>query len=482
MKKVLLINPKRTAENTSSPFPHLGLTILATILKNNGLSPLVLDYSFNHDAPNVRHFVRELDPDVVGVTMWTSCVDVANEVIDKVIEVKKVPIVIGGPHATLYYQDLSGDTRMSYIVTGEAEDIVVDVMRDAEIQQKPVIVRSSTPDINKLPFPDFRLCYNYQKMTTKPIQMSRGCPFNCSFCEVSTLSSKKVRVRDVEACIEEIRQAKEILPNLRQIRIVDDAPTVQIKRFIEFLKMYIGANIGLGIYIDNMRADGISEELLDLLKQCGVSHICLGVESANPEVFNAVDKGETLEEIEQGATLVKKKGIPLELCFVLGLPYATYEKDLDSIKLARRLKPDWVYWNMFVPYRGTRARKWFEEHGRLFGEEGFSSLIDYNLDMDNPAVETDDYTLWERKRAWIKANLQTGTFHFRLSLMPKIIRYVIQYHLYSDFFVMLTTQTVRKYVRNRLKYFVRGIPGARYLYGGLHVAWKRLVVRAIASR
>jgi len=414
-KRVLLINPKRKAENTSSQWPHLGLTILATILRNNGFTPMVVDYSFDHDAPDVKHFVREFDPDVVGITMWTSFVDVANSIIEKVLGVKRLSIIVGGPHTTLYSQDLEGDTRISYIVSGEAESVVVDVMQHAEIQQKPVIVHCPIPDINKLPFPDFRLCYNHQKMAVKPIQMSRGCPFNCSFCEVHKLFGRRVRFRDIEACIEEIRQAKEMWPNLRQIRIVDDAPTIQLKRFIEFLKMYIDANIGLGIYIDNTRADGISEELLDLLKQCNISHICLGIESGNPEVFKAVDKGETMEEIERATTLIKRKKIPLQLCFVLGLPYATYEKDLDSIKLARQLKPAWVFWNMCVPHRGTRAREWFEEHGRLLREEGFSSLVDYNLDMDTPTVETDDYTLWERKRVWIKANLQTGTFHFRAS-------------------------------------------------------------------
>ena len=245
IKKVLLINPRRRGENTGSAWPHLGLTILATILKNSGFVPLVVCYSYAQDAPDVEYFVREFDPDVVGVTMWTSCVDEARRIIDNILGVKTIPIIVGGPHATLYCQDLVSDMPISYIVTGEAEEIIADVVRHAEVQQQPVVVHSPVPDVTRLPFPDFRLCYNYEEMTVKPIQLSRGCPFNCSFCEVSKLFGRKARLREIGPCIEEILEGKAMLPSVKQIRIVDDAPTTRLDRFIDFLKMYIDAGLKL---------------------------------------------------------------------------------------------------------------------------------------------------------------------------------------------------------------------------------------------
>ena len=122
------------------------------------------------------------------------------------------------------------------------------------------------------------------------------------------------------------------------------------------------------------------------------------------------------------------------------------------------------------PHRGTRAREWFEEHGTLYGEEGFSSLVDYDLTMDEPVVETQDYTRWERKRAWIKATLQTGAFHFRPGLLPRIVGYVTEYRLHGDFWVMLTS-------RSFWRHLLLGIPGARSVYSVLRVVWRRILGR-----
>ncbi len=75
--------------------------------------------------------------------------------------------------------------------------------------------------------------------------------------------------------------------------------------------------------------------MLDLLKTIGVDHVCIGVESGNPGVFDAIHKGEFLEEIIAAAHLIKGKGLRLYTCFIVGLPEATAAAERDSIRLAR---------------------------------------------------------------------------------------------------------------------------------------------------
>jgi len=432
VKKILLFNCKRSAVNTAAKWPHLGLVWLATVLRKDGYDAKVVDYAFYPKAPAPNKFVEKWSPDIVGVSLYTAAMTEADKLIDEVLSVRQLPIMVGGPHASLYSEELRLDRRLSYIVRGEAEGIIIPLVEKAKNMDMPEIAEASQVDVKRLVFPDFSLAWGYRLMEVKPIQLSRGCPYNCSFCEVKDISSRKVRMRDVADCVREVTRDSQILPKLRQLRIVDDCPTIDIGRFNNFLESIISKDLGLEIHVDNMRADLIDERMLLLLKRLKIDHICIGVESGNPEVFKKIDKGETLERIEKAARMVKKNGLRLFLCFVIGLPESDYRREEDSLLLAKRLRPNWVYWNMCVPHRGTRVREWFKEHGRLFDEIDFSSLIDYNLDMDSPPAETDEFPRWERERMWLRATLETGCFIPQLTTLPKIIRLVAKYRLWKS--------------------------------------------------
>jgi anaerobic magnesium-protoporphyrin IX monomethyl ester cyclase len=129
-------------------------------------------------------------------------------------------------------------------------------------------------------------------------------------------------------------------PSIQKIRIVDDCPIFDLLRFKNFLHLYLAKDIGKPLHIDNVRADRIDDELPQLVKKIGIDHLCLGVESGNPAVFAAIHKGETLQQIQSSANLIKKHGVRLYLGFVIGIPNATSESENDSINLALQLKPN----------------------------------------------------------------------------------------------------------------------------------------------
>lgn len=439
MRKILLFNCKRSAVNTAAKWPHLGLVWLATVLRNGGYDVRVVDYAFYPKSPTPSKFMEDWSPDIVGVSLYTAAMAEANKLIDEVLSVRKLPVMVGGPHASLYSEELRLDHRLSYIVRGEAEGIIIPLVENAKKRDMPEVVEASSVDVKKLPFPDFSLAWGYRLMEVKPLQLSRGCPYNCSFCEVKSISSRKVRMREVADCVHEVVRDSQILPKLRQLRIVDDCPTIDTERFNNFLESIISKGLGFEIHVDNMRADLIDEKMLQLLRRLKIDNICMGVESGNPEVFKKIDKGETLETIEKAARMVKKNKLRLFLCFVIGLPESNYRREEDSLLMAKRLRPNWVYWNMCVPHHGTRVREWFKEHGRLFDEIDFSSLIDYNLDMDSPPAETDEFTRWERERMWLRATLETGCFIPQPAIVSKIIKLVSKYRLWKSLPIALVS-------------------------------------------
>ena len=440
MKRVLLINPGR--RNFQAHSPHHGLSILATALKQHGHEVQVVDYSFAPQAPEIEYFVDSYDPDVVGVSMWTSVFSEGSRLIDATLSIKKIPVMVGGPHATLYYDDLLKDSRISYVVCGEAEEVITSLVENAKIETSPVLVEAQPVDVRRIPFADYTAVYDYQKARVCRIQLSRGCPFFCSFCEVHIIAGRKIRWRDFDVVIDDLMHSKSILPNLKSVDISDDCPTCNLKKFKAFLRAYIEAEVGLNVSVDNVRADRIDDETLNLLKKAGCSSIFFGVEHGDPDVFEMVSKGESLDDIRQGAKLVKKHDMKLGMCFVVGLPGDSVEKTRASINLAKELRADAIFWNMFVPHRGVRAREILMEMGaRFYDERDVSSLMDPNLDIDMPAVETDDFTRDNRIKAWLMAMMETKTY-FQIPVVryPKLLKLSLKYGLVFQFlkFIMVS--------------------------------------------
>jgi len=429
-KRVLLFNAKR--EKCEAISPHLGLAMLSAVLRGRGHEVLVVDYQLRHKAPPPAEFVRNFRPDVVGVTLYTATMKEANEVIDEVSKFD-LPIMVGGPHATLYHDELAGDARLDYIVIGEAENVISDVVENARLLEKPQLVRTTPPDPKLLPYPEFSF-YGREEITTYPMQTSRGCPHGCSFCAVHLVSTRKWRPREPETCVAELVKAKSELPNLSSVVIFDDNPLVKKDHIVRFLEAYLKENIDLTLVVINTRADGLDETIIALLKKAKCHSIGLGVESGCREVFDRIGKGETLEEIRTTAKLIKRHGMSLALCFVIGLEGDSLEKTKDSINLAKELKPDYIYWNMITPFKGTKIREWYDENGRVFDVVNRSSLVDGDFVCDEPCAESPDFSIEERKKAYLMAILETNDNRLRLRHIPRLLPSVRKYRLYGEFF------------------------------------------------
>ena len=120
-KKVLLINPRNKRIHNS--FPHLGLAMLSAMLKKAGHQPLVLDYLIFPNIPSIDDFMRQFEPDVVGVSIFSASFNESAKVIETVKNYG-TPIIIGGPHVSIYAEDLT-KLGVDYIVKGEAELVIV---------------------------------------------------------------------------------------------------------------------------------------------------------------------------------------------------------------------------------------------------------------------------------------------------------------------------------------------------------------------
>jgi radical SAM superfamily enzyme YgiQ (UPF0313 family) len=425
---------------------HMGLTLLGGILADHGHGVKILDYAFlklvkrvnKHQVriPEIEEVIHEFKPDVIGISVFTYVYDKCQTMLDRISHCCDLPIILGGPHFRVFPEDFSDDSRVSYIVGGEAENVILDLIEAAERQSSPVFVESPLPSADDIPEINLDIAYGSQYLKDYQIQLSRGCPYSCTFCNVRYVAGRKIRKREIQTCLDQITVAKRRYPRIKRISITDDCPSFDMERFKEFLRMFKKRDLGCSLWIDNVRANLVDEEMIQLYVAAGGTNICLGVESGHPEVFKDIHKGETLDDIVKAARLVRKYGLRLGGCFVIGLPGDSPERQLYTMRFAKSLGLDYAFWNMVVPWPGTEINGWYQEHGEIGELRDFSSVIDGSADFKEPPASSRDFPKKEMIRAWLMATMEIKNY-FGLRNMRKLLLLTVRYRLYRSFFFYL---------------------------------------------
>ena len=116
-----------------------------------------------------------------------------------------VPIIAGGPHPTSYYDNIKEETdaTINHFLFGEVEEIFEDFLTDFESGAAKEIYRETRkPDITKTPPPRYDLI-NVNSYGSMALQFSRGCPFNCEFCDITKLFGRVPRTKSNEQMLTE---------------------------------------------------------------------------------------------------------------------------------------------------------------------------------------------------------------------------------------------------------------------------------------
>lgn len=266
---------------------------------------------------------------------------------------------------------------------------------------------------------------------------SRGCPYNCIYCTVGLVSGRPWRSRTPENIIAELKSAKKKY-GITEFEILDDTFTQKVDRAIKFCDLLINEKINLKWSCPNgIRADRINEELAQKMKESGCHTVLFGVESGNPEVFENIKKGETLEDIERAVKIFKNAGIKAGGYFIIGLPYDNLEKTMESLQFARKIGLDWSHFNILVPYPKTRVWDSITNEGRFIEDykrgSHFANII-------KPVFEMKNFTAQDLVAAYEMVHTKQRLFYMMLDKnKPRWRRYVrISYLLLKyEFFYSL---------------------------------------------
>ena len=305
--------------NEATLYPPIGLASIAAYLEKHDVTCIIIDANVTEEKPEqILEQLKLFQPDIVGIQMNIVTAQAGIELAKLVKEKLSTKIVIGGPFATSKYEKLLTDTGAFAIVRGEGEQTFLEITQEKKLEdiegiafkdtKQEIIItqnRELFPDINQFPYPAYHLLPDLRKYRARarktpfaPIFTSRGCPYRCIFCNAN-IFGKTFRARDPEHVIGEIDMLVQKY-RVKQIDIIDDNFSYDIKRANKILDLIIERNYNLAINFQNgVRADRLTRELVHKMKLAGVYKVGIGIESANEKIRKSIKKGLDIKTVEQ---------------------------------------------------------------------------------------------------------------------------------------------------------------------------------------
>ncbi|HKZ40093.1 MAG TPA: radical SAM protein, partial [Candidatus Hodarchaeales archaeon] len=236
--------------------------------------------------------------------------------------------------------------------------------------------------MDEIPFPARHLfpmhLYNRQieYLDAKPVDnmnIMRGCPYNCAFCETKQLWGNACRGFSPKYILEEI---KHLMANYgtKGIYFFNDNFTLRKKDTSELCSLIRKEHLDIE-WVCDTRVDLVSRELLREMKAGGCKTIWFGGESGSQRILDAIKKRVSLKQIEDAFKISREEGIQTACSFLLGIPGETMDEMNMTFKFARKLDPDWCRFNIYVAVPGSPLYKEVMEKGLYDRVEDFAAYV-----------------------------------------------------------------------------------------------------------
>jgi radical SAM superfamily enzyme YgiQ (UPF0313 family) len=356
MPRLLLVNPSSSLVNmakTSSSgwsrryrvWKPLGLLALA------GLTPPEWDTSIVDENLGVPDYQRLPRPDLVGITAFTSQANRAYQVAAH-FRGLGVPVVMGGIHATMCLEE--AEERADSVVTGEAEAVWAEVLRDTTQGRLKRLYEGGLADIRKVALARHDLLPTGYAFGA--IQTTRGCPLDCSFCSVTAFNGARYRQRRIPDVLREFRLVSE-----KRVFVVDDnligtAPA-HITRAKELFRALAEADLGKQWIAQTTINFADDEELLDLAARAGCIGVFIGFESPTPEGLTEIGKRFNLSkgrDFSASVRRIQRHNIMVVGSFMIGLDVDGPGVGQHVARAASRYGLDNLNVSFLTPLPGTR--------------------------------------------------------------------------------------------------------------------------------
>lgn len=394
---VLLLNPPlgekersgALAAATGRSVPY-GLLSLASVIRKAGYPVRFLDAAgTNLDVQETCDAVLAASPRVLGITTVTQSIDRTAEIAGLIR--KKAPsmrIIVGGPHVSSVPTETFRTFRVFDVgVLGEGERTIVELL-DAIREGRPLdrvlglvlnregqVVRTGhrplIEDLDSLPMPAWDLAPSmatfyrpsapsYLRLPTTTIITSRGCFGKCIFCNSKAIHGG-LRSFSAGYVLNMVRTLQREY-GIRDLSIYDDNFVSNQERLIQFCETILREKLDLS-WSCYSRVDQGNLELFKLMKRAGCWQVSYGVESGSQRILDLIQKGVTLDQIEQTIQATHQAGLRTRGFFMIGHFTETEQSIRETTDFLLKLPLDDFHFTAFTPLPGTKAYSLADKYG-----------------------------------------------------------------------------------------------------------------------
>jgi len=301
-----------------------------------------------------------------GLMIYSLATPQATEVYREIADSSTKSIyVAGGPHPTAKHEEALN--YFDCVVLGEGEqtlpELVTVIRRGGDVRSVRGIAykRGGRPHVTsprthvKLDeFPPF------ETNLRSPIEISRGCPHNCKYCQTPRIFGRKMRHRSVESVIFYSKYLTEIrFTSPNAFAYGSNGLCVQPSKVTRLLRSLQG-NVYFGTFPSEVRPEFVTHELLQLVNDtCANTSIHIGAQSGSDTVLREVDRGHTRLDVELALDVCRDNGVTPVVDFIFGLPTETASDQFESLDLIDEIvkKKGRVRAHYFTPLPGTPYEK-----------------------------------------------------------------------------------------------------------------------------
>ena len=342
---------------------RLTMPVLLNQLENSSL-PAQLDMDVIQNEPQLQEFISDPRPGLLLYSFMTPHLPAVYREIEGIRRYKNgnLKLVAGGSHTS---GDPLSSLQMGFnlAVTGAAEMGLV-CLAEAFIRNTlpeiPTILH--LPELDRL---DRSLPLSRLLPTSPPLEITRGCYWNCKFCQTACRKAIHRSLESVEIYLEALRRKGHhrrinfICPSASEY----DAGSSKknnlsaIEELLQFFREGGTTHLEYGIFPSETRPDRLTAEFLDLIRRyCSNQKITIGAQTGSESLLKQIRRGHTVADIEAACEVCAAKNFQAQVDLILGFPGETRTDRRETLALANRLASHYgarIHMHYFIPLSGT---------------------------------------------------------------------------------------------------------------------------------
>ncbi|KKM65557.1 hypothetical protein LCGC14_1490150, partial [marine sediment metagenome] len=335
-----------------------------------------------------REAVEYFIPDLIMLSIVECSYNLGMRLLESIYDLN-ITNVVGGIFPILNSNIWFSTFTIDSLCISEGENIDVRKI----LEKEPMFIKTDLVDINNIPFLNFDLYEErrlYKPMhgkfrKTLPIEFSRGCPYECSYCANHALKNhfgKWYRWKSVKRISEEIEHyIKKYQPDLFYF-VSESFTSISNKKFDEICEMYSHYRVPFWM---NTRPEDLTEYKVKRLEEIGCFRISVGIEHGNDKFRRDIlNRHVTNEKIIRGCKYIENSNITYSVNNIVGFPGETEELVWDTINLNKQLNPDSIGAFIFTPFRGTDIYKYCIDNNYLNKDHEIGDLNRESILINNP--------------------------------------------------------------------------------------------------